>query len=251
MKNYVIGNWKMNLTRTAAIDLVDGLVRLDAVSDALVDVVICPPFTLLSVINDRGLKGISLGGQNCHHIDKGAYTGETSAEMLCDVGCTYVIVGHSERRRDQHEDDALIGRKAMHAHHVGLRPIICVGETLSQRQDGSTFDVVQRQIDGIVAAASTNVIASSMIAYEPVWAIGTGLAATAEQAQDVHAFLRRHLHAIGISSHVPLLYGGSVTSSNAAELFACRDIDGALVGGASLKANEFAQIIHQARSTAA
>jgi triosephosphate isomerase len=162
-----------------------------------------------------------------------------------------VILGHSERRRDQHEDDALIGRKALHAHHVGLRPIVCVGETLDQRQDGSTFDVVKHQLDGIIASASSDVVASSLIAYEPVWAIGTGLAATAEQAQEVHAFIRSHLHASGISSQVPLLYGGSVTSGNAAELFACVDIDGALVGGASLKADEFAQIIHHARSVAA
>lgn len=251
MSIYVVGNWKMNLTPTAAIDLVQGLARHNAVSDELVNVVICPPFTLLSMINDHDIRSISLGGQTCHHVEKGAYTGEISAQMLRDVGCTYVILGHSERRRDQHEDDALIGRKALHAHHVGLRPIVCVGETLDQRHDGSTFDVVKHQLDGIIASASSDVVASSLIAYEPVWAIGTGLAATAEQAQEVHAFIRSHLHASGISSQVPLLYGGSVTSGNAAELFACVDIDGALVGGASLKADEFAQIIHHARSVAA
>ena len=248
MKYYVIGNWKMNLLRAAALELVDGLVEQGAASNEHCTVVICPPSTLLSVINDHGHDGILLGGQNCHDVDKGAYTGEVSAEMLCDVGCTHVILGHSERRRDQHEDDALIGRKALHAHRAGLTPIICVGETLAQRQDRSTFAVVQHQLDGIISIATPEVVASSLIAYEPVWAIGTGLAASAEQAQEVHAFIRAHLVSCGITTHVPLLYGGSVTASNASELFACSDINGALVGGASLKAQEFAHIVHHART---
>jgi triosephosphate isomerase len=167
--------------------------------------------------------------------------------MLRDLGCEFVIVGHSERRRDHNEDDPLIGMKAQHAYRAGLRPIVCIGETLSQRQEGSTFAVLERQLEGIISAANPDVVASSIIAYEPVWAIGTGLAATAEQAQEVHAYIRAHLHGCGITTGVPLLYGGSVTANNAAELFTCRDIDGALVGGASLIADQFTSIVNAAK----
>lgn len=243
----VVGNWKMNLLRGEALELVTELQRLDAVATEHIDVVICPPYTALSALADRGLHGIKLGAQNCHVNERGAFTGEVSAEMLCDVGCTYVIIGHCERRRDYHETDAEIGRKAHHALQAGLRPIICVGEQREERQSGKTHEVLYRQIDDIVEAAGTDVVSKSVIAYEPVWAIGTGLAATAEQAQDVHASIRARLMQHAVSGTVPILYGGSVTSANAAELFGCQDVDGALVGGASLKAQEFAQIVHEAR----
>ncbi len=249
-RRLVVGNWKMNLLRGEAIELVTALERLDAVSNEHVDVVICPPYTALSALTDRGLQGILLGAQNCHVSGKGAFTGEVSAEMLIDVGCTYVILGHSERRRDQHETDAEVGHKAQHALYAGLRPIICVGEQLEERQSGQTQVLISRQIDSIVEAAGATVVSQSVVAYEPVWAIGTGLAATAEQAQQVHASIRTRLQQHGVSAHVPLLYGGSVTGANAARLFSCEDIDGALVGGASLKSQEFAQIVYEARQSA-
>lgn len=243
----IVGNWKMNLLQAEALTLVRELERAGAVSGDGVEVVICPPYTALSALGGRGLAAIALGAQNCHAQQSGAFTGEISAEMLVDAGCTYVILGHSERRRDQHESDAEIGRKARHASEAGLRPIICVGELLEQRQDGKTQDVISRQIDGIVESAGADVVSTSVIAYEPVWAIGTGLAATAEQAQEVHLAIRGHLHTLGVAGTVPLLYGGSVTGANAAGLFACADIDGALVGGASLKAQDFAVIVQHAR----
>lgn len=250
MRHYLIaGNWKMNLLRGQAITLVNELRGNGAVSAPGVDVVICPPFTALSALNEHDLSGFQLGAQNCHVHEKGAYTGEISAEMLRDVGCSYVILGHSERRRDQHETDAEIGRKARHALSVGLRPIICVGEQLEERQSGTTHEVISLQLDGIIETAGTDIVAHSVIAYEPVWAIGTGLAATADQAQEVHARIRAHLANRGVMPGIPLLYGGSVTGSNAAELFKCADVDGALVGGASLKAEQFAQIIRHARES--
>jgi triosephosphate isomerase len=245
---FVVGNWKMHLLQAEALGLVDELEGAGAASGGGVDVVICPPYTALAVLAGRGLRGISLGAQNCHAETKGAYTGEISAEMLRDVGCSYVILGHSERRRDQHESDLEIGRKARHCVEVGLRPILCVGEQLDEREQGRTRSVIQRQLDGLIRSAGTEVVTRSMIAYEPVWAIGTGLAATAVQAQEVHASIRSHLFDNGIGGSVPLLYGGSVTGANAASLFACGDIDGALVGGASLKAQEFAHIVQHARS---
>lgn len=251
MSIYVVGNWKMNLLRAQANELAANLMLHGAVSDVSVQVVICPPTTALETVIARCADRIAVGAQNCHHTANGAFTGEVSAEMLSDVGCAHVILGHSERRRDQHETDADIGRKVRHAHEVGLRPIVCIGETLDQRQRGITFDVLKEQINGIISTAGLDAVAASLVAYEPVWAIGTGLAATTEQAQEVHAFLRDHLALQGVQTHVPLLYGGSVTPSNAAELFACRDIDGALVGGASLKAIEFAQIVQHARNVGA
>ena len=247
MKKFIVGNWKMNLTHAGSRELVVGLQANGACSTEHVAVVICPPYTVLSALHEITGHSIALGAQNCHVAEKGAYTGEISAQMLLDIGCTYVIVGHSERRRDQHEDDALIGRKAHRALETGLRPIICVGESLEERQQGITRSVITAQLDGIIDSATEQVVASSIIAYEPVWAIGTGLAATSEQAQDVHHDIRQHLHVRGISQHVPLLYGGSVTSANAASLFACPDIDGALVGGASLSAVDFAAIVASAQ----
>jgi len=248
---YVIGNWKMNLLRAQARELTNELLHHGAVSDAGTTVVICPPVTALGAVAELEPVGIVVGAQTCHHASHGAHTGEVSAEMLRDLGCSYVILGHSERRRDQHETDSDIGRKARHAHNAGLRPVVCIGETREQREHEITFDVLTSQLDGILETAGHDAMCASLVAYEPVWAIGTGLAASAEQAQHVHAVVRDHLAMRGIHTHVPLLYGGSVTSSNAAELFACRDIDGALVGGASLKAHEFALIVQHARNLVA
>lgn len=248
--NYVVGNWKMNLLRSAAIDLVEKLNALGAASDGEVTVVVCPPYTAIdAVISVANSTHIKVGSQNCHHQSSGAFTGEVSAEMLVDLGCSYVIVGHSERRRDMHETDALIGVKAAAASRAGLRPIICVGEQLEERTAGRTQDIITEQLDGIIASATPEVVASSLIAYEPVWAIGTGLAASPEQAQEVHAWIRQHLATSGVQTHVPLLYGGSVTANNAAELFSCKDIDGALVGGASLKPQEFSTIVKAAHGS--
>lgn len=248
-RRLLVGNWKMNLLCAGALELVDALAQHDAVSDSIVDVVVCPPFTVLADVGRR-LHGISLGGQNCHAELKGAFTGEVSAEMLFDVGCTWVILGHSERRRDQHETDAEIGHKVLTAQQAGLRPIVCVGEQLADRQAGRTTQIIQRQLDGIIEHAGAPALSAAVIAYEPVWAIGTGLAATAEQAQQVHTMIRGYLAQHGVARDIPLLYGGSVTESNAAELFGCADIDGALIGGASIKPAEFARIIHHARQVA-
>lgn len=250
MKMTVVGNWKMNLAQSSARSLVASLAQTGAVSDRTVDVIVCPPYTLISAVADLQAEGISIGAQNCHHIAKGAYTGEISAEMLIEAGCSYVILGHSERRRDQHEDDELIGRKAHHALQSGLRPIVCIGETLEQRQNGQTISVIKDQLDNIINSATSECLASCIIAYEPIWAIGTGLAATAEQAEEVHACIREHLTFCGITQEVPLLYGGSVTAVNATSLFACSNIDGALVGGASLTADDFAGIVQAAREAA-
>jgi triosephosphate isomerase len=247
MKMIVVGNWKMNLAQSSAREFVGSLAQAGAVSDGAVDVIVCPPFTIIGSLSDLRKEGISIGAQNCHHVAKGAYTGEISAEMLIDVGCSYVILGHSERRRDQHEDNELIGRKAHHALQSGLRPIICIGETLEQRQNGETFSVIKDQLDKIITSATAECVSSCIIAYEPIWAIGTGLAASAEQAEEVHVYIREHLKACAVADLVPLLYGGSVTADNAAALFACRNIDGALVGGASLKVDEFSSIVQAAR----
>lgn len=247
MKMTVVGNWKMNLAQDSARELVESLAQSGVVSDNAVDIIVCPPYTLISAVADLRTDGIAIGAQNCHHVAKGAFTGEISAEMLIEAGCTYVILGHSERRRDQHEDNDLIGRKAHHALQSGLRPIVCIGESLEQRQNGQTFHVIKDQLDNIMNSATAESLSSCIIAYEPIWAIGTGLAASAEQAEEVHVFIREHLTSRGVTEAVPLLYGGSVTASNAASLFACQNINGALVGGASLTADEFAAIVQAAR----
>lgn len=250
----IAGNWKMNSNpgqaKVLASEIVVDCAAIRAVESG-VTVVLCPPYTSLEVtINLLSGTGLHVGGQNCHHEPQGAYTGEISAEVLAAIGCSYVIVGHSERRRDQNETDSLIGKKAERATASGLTPIICIGETLQERQEGVTMEVIQRQISEIVKAAGRDVVCGSVIAYEPVWAIGTGLAATPEQAQEVHSFIRKSLVDIGAVG-VSLLYGGSVTETNAAELFTCQDIDGALVGGASLRSSSFASIISAASGQSA
>lgn len=242
----IAGNWKMNIGPQDAGSLALTIAAGSAMAPFTAKggrVIMCPPFVSLEVVLARVQDSpIAVGAQNCHWEVAGAYTGEVSPLMLREMGCEYVILGHSERRRDQGEGDDLIGRKAATAVSEGLRPIICVGESLSEREDGQTADVVTGQLDRVIATAGTETVSQCIVAYEPIWAIGTGLAATPAQAQEVHAAIRLRLrehHGID----VPLLYGGSVTDQNAEELFRERDIDGALVGGASLKPAAFNGIV--------
>jgi triosephosphate isomerase len=219
---------------------------LDRLPESLAaDVLVCPPFVYLSEAG-RLLKDaeIDLGAQSLCAESSGAFTGEISGAMLRDVGCRYVLVGHSERRQLFGEHDALVARKFVAAQAAGLVPVLCVGETLEEREQGRTTEVVARQLDAVLAVCGVAALRSAVIAYEPVWAIGTGRNATPEQAQDVHATIRARVEALDarIANEVRVLYGGSVKASNARELFAMADIDGGLVGGASLKADEFAQI---------
>lgn len=239
----VAGNWKMHGSRAENTALLDAmLAQLDA---GKVDVLVCPPFAYLAEIAARlHGKPIAVGAQSVCAEAIGAFTGEVSASMLKDVGCRYVLVGHSERRSLYGEDSALVARKFMAAQAQGLLPVLCVGETLQQRQANQTFTVIREQLDAVVGAAGIGALAQAVVAYEPVWAIGTGLTATPEQAQEVHAFIRQSLAAYdaGVAAGLRILYGGSVKGSNAAELFAMADVDGGLVGGASLKADEFLKI---------
>jgi triosephosphate isomerase len=209
--------------------------------------VVCPPFVYLDTAS-RLLEGsaIALGAQNLSTEPKGAFTGEVAAEMLRDCGCRYVIVGHSERRQLFQESDALVATKVAAALRAGLTPILCVGETLRQRESGSTLSVIEAQL-GAVFTQLGSAIEQTVIAYEPIWAIGTGQTATPEQAQKVHAFIRRLLGAVTTkASEISILYGGSVKADNAVALFTQPDIDGGLVGGASLNAEEFAAICNAA-----
>ena len=239
----VAGNWKMHGTRAENARLVDALI--EASDEAPCDVVICPPHVYLWEIG-RQVKDspIGLGAQNVCAEAQGAFTGEVSAAMLKDVGCSYAIVGHSERRQLYREDDTLIARKFVATQGAALVPILCVGETLEERERGVTEEVVGRQLDAVLAVAGVAAFARAIVAYEPVWAIGTGKNATPEQAQAVHAFIRARIAARDamIGGGLRLLYGGSVKAANAAELFDQPDVDGGLVGGASLKADEFVRI---------
>ena len=240
----VAGNWKMHGSRAEAAQLLDELIHQQSAALAA-EVAVCPPFVYLPDAARR-LKesNIALGGQNVCAEPVGAFTGEVSAAMLKDVGCRYVIVGHSERRALFHEDDKLVARKFMAVQSQKLIPILCVGETLEQRERGETETVVARQLDAVVAVAGIAAFADAVIAYEPVWAIGTGKNATPDQAQAVHAFIRGRIAArdAKIAAELRILYGGSVKAANAAELFEMPDVDGGLVGGASLRSDEFGKI---------
>jgi triosephosphate isomerase (TIM) len=209
------------------------------------EVVVCPPFVyLLDAARRLKESNIALGGQNVCAEPVGAFTGEVSAAMLKDVGCRYVIVGHSERRALFHEDDQLVARKFMAAQSQKLTPILCVGETLEQRERNETETVVARQLDAVLAVAGIAACSDAVVAYEPVWAIGTGKNATPDQAQAVHAFIRGRIAArdAKIAADLRILYGGSVKAANATELFEMPDVDGGLVGGASLRGDEFGKI---------
>jgi len=240
----VAGNWKMHGSRAENASLVSGLLDL-LQPGKRAEILLCPPFPYL-METGRLLKdsGVALGAQSVCAESQGAFTGEVSAAMLKDVGCGYVLVGHSERRQLFGESDALVARKFMAAQGQGLVPVLCVGETLEERESDQTTNVVTRQIEAVLAVTGVQSLARAVIAYEPIWAIGTGRTASPEQAQEVHAMIRSKVAERDgiIGGSVRILYGGSVKASNAQELFAMPDIDGGLVGGASLKADEFARI---------
>jgi len=242
----IAGNWKMNKTVAEALDLVQDLVReVQQVKE--VDVVICPAFTALGEVSKKVIDtNIRLGAQNMSEQAAGAHTGEIAAEMLKEFLVRYVILGHSERRQYQEETDSLISKKALAAHAASIKPIVCVGETLEQRDSGVTNDVVGSQVKGSLAGLTSSQMLETIIAYEPVWAIGTGKTASFEQAQEVHHFVRgvlSDLHGDEVARQVRIQYGGSVKPGNARELMSQPDIDGALVGGASLDAKSFSEII--------
>ncbi len=245
-QNIIAGNWKMNGTISETESLIKGLLDGKSRNDRAV-VVVCPPFTALQAA-DKMLSGshIALGAQDMSAHEKGAYTSEVSASMLLTVGVRYVILGHSERRQYHAESDELVNAKAKLAIASGLTPIICVGETLEQRESGQTEQVIGRQVDGTLSGFSADFIRKSVVAYEPVWAIGTGKTATPEMAQEVHKFIRDRVSRIDreASDSLPILYGGSVKPDNAENLLKQPDLDGALVGGAALKADDFIAIIN-------
>ena len=237
----------MNKTAAEALALARGL-KIELASVKEVDIVVCPPFTALSEVSREILdsQNIRLGAQNMSEHNFGAYTGEIAAGMLKEFSVRYVILGHSERRQYQNESDALIAKKALAAHAASLKPIICIGETLAQREANETEAVVGAQLKGSLAGLSKAQMEETVLAYEPVWAIGTGKTATTEQAQAVHAFIRKTLAALfdeATARRVRIQYGGSVKPSNARELMSQPDVDGALVGGASLDDRSFSDII--------
>lgn len=242
---FIAGNWKMNLSpneaQQLAADMVSALQEVEGV-----DIAVAPTFLALpSVIKTIQGSNIFASAQNCHQETSGAYTGEISTQMLRNAGCTYVIIGHSERRQYFKESNQLIGSKIRAAFAAGLLPIFCIGETLAEREAGQAFDVVKTQITETLEGLELDKLASITIAYEPVWAIGTGVTATPEQAQEVHAFIRELLknqYSETVATSVRIQYGGSVKPNNAVALLSQKDIDGALVGGASLKSDSFLAI---------
>lgn len=243
-KPLVAGNWKMNGTRESARTLLDGIkAGAMAVNDA--DLAVCVPFVFLQQVQEM-LDGspIAWGGQDLSKESKGAFTGDISAAMLLEFGCRYVIVGHSERRTLHGESDTEVAEKTAAALEAGLTPIVCVGETLEEREQSITNDVVGRQLDAVLARVGSAGLERCVVAYEPVWAIGTGRTATPEQAQEVHAFIRAQVAVddAAVAEGLKILYGGSMKPDNAAELCAKPDIDGGLIGGASLVAEDFLAI---------
>jgi triosephosphate isomerase len=245
----IAGNWKMHKSHLEAVQLTQKTAwALSSDDTAAVEVVLCPPFTALRSVGTliEGDKlALGLGGQNCHPEPEGAYTGEVSAPMLARLGCGYVIAGHSERRQHFGETDELVNRKARAVLASGMTPIVCVGESLEQREAGHTAEVVRGQVRGSLAGLTAEQVGGLVIAYEPVWAIGTGRAATAHDAQETIALVRGTVAELagGAADTVRIQYGGSVKAGNVEELMAQPDVDGALVGGASLDADEFALIV--------
>jgi triosephosphate isomerase len=245
-KLLIAGNWKMNKTVAESLDLVNGL-RRELVGVKEVDIVVCPPFTALSEVSKAILdSNIRLGAQNMSEQPNGAYTGEISSGMLKEFSVRFVILGHSERRQYQKESDELISKKALAAHAAAVKPIVCVGETLEQRETGVTEQVIGTQLKGSLAGLTKDQMEETVVAYEPVWAIGTGKTASTQQAQDVHAFIRKTLISLfdeAVARRVRIQYGGSVKANNARELMSQPDVDGALVGGAALEVRSFIDII--------
>jgi len=249
-KPIIAGNWKMHKTSSETVRFVHELLQGLGNERPACEVIVAPPFTSIrSAVKEAEGTFIRVSGQNLHWEDQGAFTGEISGGMLKDLGCSHVILGHSERRQYFGETDETVNRKIKAAMRNDLIPIFCLGETLEEREDGITFDVVTRQLMGGLADLSLSDPVRFVVAYEPVWAIGTGQTATPEQAQEVHAFVRRKLAELlpqGFSEHVRILYGGSVKPDNARSLMSCADIDGGLVGGAALKTADFLGIIKEA-----
>jgi len=248
-KKIVAGNWKMNLGYTEGLSLFSEIINM--VKDEVrgdQQVIVCPPFIHLSSLAQQAKQNsrVSVGGQNCHQAESGAYTGEISAAMLQSVGAEYVILGHSERRQYFGETDMLLAEKVNTALKNGLSPIFCIGETLHERQQERHFDIIKQQLERGVFHLSETDFSKLVIAYEPVWAIGTGLTASPDQAQEVHSFIRQEIaakYSKETADDTTILYGGSCNPKNAAELFAQADIDGGLIGGASLKSRDFVDII--------
>jgi len=247
-KPFIAGNWKMNKTIPEAVELVAKLKEF--VKEEMGEIVVIPPFTALSevkkIISDSKIK---LGAQNLHWEEKGAYTGEISPLMLKDIGCEYVIIGHSERRKYFHETNEIINSKIKIALKNSLKPIFCIGEKLQEREKGETFKIINEQLEKGLSGIDKEGLKNIVIAYEPVWAIGTGRTATPEQAQEVHLFIREKLkknYGNEIASYAIILYGGSVKADNTYSLIKENDIDGTLVGGASLEAESFGKIIEEA-----
>ncbi len=248
-KTFIAGNWKMFKTINEAVELVNGLKR--EVDECItVDIVVCPAYTALSDVSELLIgSNIKLGAQNIYWEEEGPFTGEVSAAMLKDTGCTYVIIGHSERRKHFSETDETVNKKVKAAQKVGLKPIVCVGETLSEREAEKTIDVIKLQLEGGFSGLAPENISKLVVAYEPVWAIGTGKTATPQQAQEVHAFIRNWFleqYSSGVGENLIILYGGSVKPSNIKELMLEDDIDGALVGGAALDIKSFSDIVKKA-----
>lgn len=245
-KKIVAGNWKMNGSVELVANLVPALAQEASTSEA--EILVCPPAIFLNEVRKQAGEQLKVGAQNCHEAVSGAFTGEISAEMLAEMQLSYVLVGHSERRAIYGETDALVAAKTQAAIAAGLTAVLCVGETLEERETGRTLDVVLGQVHAVVGQLAAADWSKLVIAYEPVWAIGTGKTASSEQAQEVHAAIREALAGYGAepAAEMRILYGGSVKAANAAELFACPDIDGGLVGGASLDAEEFLSICRAA-----
>lgn len=252
----VAGNWKMNMNVTSGNELVNGILDLyhDLQAKEKVITILCPPFLLVPQCAAATGKhpGLYTGAQNCHQLEKGAYTGEIAANMLADAGAAWVILGHSERRSYYSETDELINSKIKAAITAGLKPIICCGEVLSERESGIHQQVVERQILGAYKDISPENAAKTTIAYEPVWAIGTGLTASPDQAREMHGFIRSvvaRIYGNDLAQQIRILYGGSCNAANATELFSQKDVDGGLIGGASLKAADFISIVKSAIET--
>jgi len=246
-KKIVAGNWKMNTDYSEGISLfseIVNIVRDEKKGDQIA--IICAPYIHLNSLTKLGGDTVKIGAQNCHQNESGAYTGEISAKMIKSVGCEYVIVGHSERRQYFAESDALLAEKTKIALANNLVPIFCIGETLDERNNGNFFEILKGQLENALFDLEEADFSKVVLAYEPVWAIGTGLTATAAQAQEVHEFIRAEVsekYGDAVAESTSILYGGSCNPKNAAELFAQKDIDGGLIGGASLKSRDFADIV--------
>lgn len=247
-RKIVAGNWKMNNSLAEAIQLVDGiLANLD--TRTTTEIILCPSYLFIGPIHAhlKGLHKIKLGAQNCSEHISGAYTGEVSAKMLQSVDCDYVIIGHSERRTYFNESNTQLTEKIKRALENDLAPIFCIGEKLDERKNNTHFDVVKEQLKSVLSPFNKKDLEKLILAYEPVWAIGTGVTATTLEAQEMHAFIRKTMIELfdeEFAGEVPILYGGSCNAQNAKELFSCADVDGGLIGGASLKAVDFCSIIH-------